>query len=188
MICIRVLCLALLVLAGCTGPRAAGPYQPATEARRDPQLAQELTKRAAPLMDEHPDDAERLLREALTADLYHGPAHNNLGVLLLRRGDLYGAASEFEFGSRLMPGHPDPRVNLAITLECAGRTGDAIHSYESALAAYPGYLPAMQGLARLQVRAGRVDERTPGLLSEIALRGEGTEWREWAARQRALRQ
>ena len=143
--------------------------------------------RAAGVMNERPEEAERLLREALTADLYHGPAHNTLGVVFLHRGDLYAAASEFEWARKLMPGHPDPRVNLALTLERAGRADDALESYGSALAVYPGYLPAMQGLARLQVRSGRIDERTPGLLREIALRGEAPAWREWAALQQALR-
>ena len=34
---------------------------------------------------------------------------------------LYDAAAEFEWARKLMPGHPDPRLNLAITLERAGR-------------------------------------------------------------------
>ena len=38
--------------------------------------------------------AEEMLREALTVDLYHGPAHNNLGVLFLRQSKLYEAAAK----------------------------------------------------------------------------------------------
>ena len=33
--------------------------------------------------------------------------HGNLGVLYLNRGELYEAASEFEWARRLLPGHPD---------------------------------------------------------------------------------
>jgi Flp pilus assembly protein TadD len=54
-------------------------------------------------MDSEPEKAERLLREALTADLWHGPAHNDLGVIHLRRNELYEAASEFEWARKLMP-------------------------------------------------------------------------------------
>lgn len=176
-------CALLLALCGCSSPRASGPYQPATEAERNPLRAQELTLKAADLIDSDPQQAERLLREALTADLYHGPAHNNLGVIYLKRNELYSAASEFEWGRRLLPGHPDPRVNLALTLERAGRTDDAIDAYTSALEVYAEYLPAMQGLARLQLRAGKTDDRTAGLLREIALRGETEEWRQWAQRE-----
>jgi len=85
-----------------------------------------------------------------------------------------------------MPGHPDPRVNLALTLERAGRTDDAMEAYAAALEVYADYIPAVQGLARLQLRAGRHDDRTPALLREIALRGETGQWREWAQRHQSL--
>lgn len=52
--------------------------------------------------------------------MFNGPAHNNLGVLFLERGQLCKAANEFEWTRKLLPGHPDPRVNLALTLERAG--------------------------------------------------------------------
>jgi hypothetical protein len=61
--------------------------------------------------------AERLLRDALTADLSYGPAHNNLGVLRLKRGDLSEAANEFEWARKLIPEHPDRRFSRAPTLE-----------------------------------------------------------------------
>jgi hypothetical protein len=86
-----------------------------------------------------------------------------------------------------MPGHPDPRVNLAITLEKAGKTDDAIASYTAALEVYPGYLPAVQGLALATVRAGRSDERLAGWLDAIAARAERGSWREWALSQAAKR-
>ncbi len=134
-------------------------------------------------MEVNPARAERLLRDALTADLYHGAAHNNLGVIFLGQGRLYEAAGEFEFAAKLMPGHPDPRLNLALTLERAGRPGEAIDAYGSALEASPEQAPTMQALARLQVRAGRDDQRTPDLLREIAMRGESEMWRDWARTQ-----
>ena len=176
--------IAVVLLAGCAA-RPAGPYQPMTESARDPRRADELNARAAGLMRSDSAKAEALLRDALTADLYHGAAHNNLGVLYLEQGRLFEAASEFEWAKKLMPGHPDPRVNLALTLERAGRTDDALAAYSSALEAYPEHLPSMQGLARLQVRSGRPDERTPNLLREIAMRGESARWREWAHQQLA---
>jgi hypothetical protein len=38
----------------------------------------------------------------------------------------------------------------------------------------------VQALAKLQVRSGKRDERTPRLLRDIALRGETSQWRDWA--------
>lgn len=104
----------------------------------------------------------------------------DLGVVLLGRGKLYEAANEFEWARKLMPGHPDPRMNLALTLERAGRIDDAMTAYASALEAYPEHLPTMEALARCQLRHGREDDRTPKLIEAIALRGGTEAWRAWA--------
>ncbi len=166
-------------LGGCASrPTQAGSYT-ADAASRNPALARELHARASELMATDTEEAERLLRQALDVDLYHGPAHNNLGVLLLTRGELYAAAAEFEWARKLMPGHPDPRVNLAMTLEQAGRYDEAINAYDSALAVYDGFLPALQGKTKLQVRMGDTDAATLTALDEIALRGDES-WKEWA--------
>ena len=170
------------VLGGCSGG-AGGPY--ASTPGRSPLRAEELTLRAAQMMETDPHGAEALLREALAADLFYGPAHNNLGVLHLGRGELYEAAAEFEWARRLMPGHPDPRLNLGVALERAGRVDEAMGAYAAALELREGHLPAMQALARCQVRHGRADERTAGWLGEIAMRGDDA-WRAWA-REQAVR-
>lgn len=177
-----------IAFSGCAGTRPVGPYAPANAASRDTARATRLNAEAAAWLEratvEHDaaalQQAESLLREALNADLYFGPAHNNLGVILLSRDELYEAAAEFEWARKLMPGHPDPRVNLAFTLESAGRTDDAIATYRTALEVLPDDIAATQGLARLQIRSGRRDETTTGLLETIAMRGESTQWREWA--------
>lgn len=74
---------------------------------------------------------------ARSQDLYHGPAHNNLGVIYLKKGLLFEAAGEFQWARQLLPGHPDPRLNLALTLETAGKTDDAIATYKTALEVFP---------------------------------------------------
>lgn len=170
---------------GCAAPGSAGPYTPVSERERDPAASQRLAQEAATLLTSDPARAEALLREALNLDLYNGPAHNNLGALHLVQDRLYEAAGEFEWARKLMPGHPDPRLNLALTLEKAGRTDDALATYASALEVYPEHLPTMQALARLQLRAGRPDDRTRRMLAEVALRGETAEWRAWARLQGA---
>jgi tetratricopeptide (TPR) repeat protein len=167
--------------AGCASPGAGeGPYQVQEETERDPRRADELSREAADLMAEDPEKAEALLREALAADLFHGPAHNNLGVLFLEQEKLYEAAHEFEWARKLLPGHPDPRVNLALVMEGAGRTDEALAAYDAALEVYPGYLPAIMGAASLSLREGREDERIAAWLGEVALRAEDGRWRAWA--------
>lgn len=169
-----------VVLAGCAS--SSGPYRPAENARRDTAKAEQLTRAAADLIESDPAEAERLLREALTADLYHGPAHNNLGVLFLNAGQLYEAASEFEWARKLMPGHPDPRLNLGLALERGGRIDEAIDAYYSALDVAPEHLPTMQSLVSCQLRHHRSDSKTAGLLNAVALRGSPL-WRAWAQEQ-----
>ncbi len=171
-----------LALVGC---RAAdtGPYAPENEARRDPVRAQELSSRAADLIGEDPDQAEALLRQALGADLFFGPAHNNLGVVYLKQGKLYEAAGEFEWARKLMPGHPDPRMNLALTLEQAGQTDEAIATYRTALQVWPGHIASLQALAKLHVQQRREAPELAGWLGEVAIRGETERWREWARSQ-----
>ena len=167
-------------VVGCASHGGSGPYAPQAEAARDGIRAQKLTQDAAAILDKDPVKGERLLREALTADLYNGPAHIDLGVLFLEQGKLYEAAGEFEWARRLLPGHPDPRMNLAVVLERAGRVDEALTNYRSALEVYPEYLPAVQGLARLQVKSGKTDAHTRTLLQDVALRGETDRWKEWA--------
>lgn len=173
-------------LTGCASLRSSSPYAPQAESARDSLKAQRLTQEAAAILDKDQAKAEKLLREALTADLYFGPAHNDLGVLFLKQGKLYEAASEFSWAQKLLPGLPDPRMNLALTLEKAGRTDDALAGYQSALEVYPNHLPTLEALARLQVKTGKTDGRTRHALEEIALRGETQRWREWA-RQELIR-
>lgn len=172
----------LIMIAGCA-TTSSSPYASPSDITRNPIEAQRLTLKGAELIGQDDAEAERLLRAALAADLYHGPAHNNLGVVHLRNGRLYEAANEFEWARKLMPGHPDPRMNLALTLERAGRINEALTTYETALEVYPNHLPTLQAIARLQVRYNRQDDRTPAYLDEIALRSDDASWRDWAREQ-----
>lgn len=91
-----VLLISTATLAGCASTATSSPYAPLAETARDPAKAQRLTMQAAEILQSDPVQAERLLREALTADVLFGPAHNNLGVVELQKGHYYEAASEFE--------------------------------------------------------------------------------------------
>jgi Tfp pilus assembly protein PilF len=179
--------LALAIIFACVGCASRPSELGGSMSARDPQRAQQLATEAAELLHTEPTRAESMLREALRLDLFCGAAHNNLGVIHLTRDDLPEAAAEFEAARRLLPGHPDPRCNLALVYERAGRTSDAIAAFQNALDAQPGHLASIQGIASLQVRTGAVDARTVELLDEIALHGESEIWRSWARRQRFAR-
>ena len=174
-----------LVLDACSATPKVGPYESPSAKKRNTSAAEALNREAAENLTSDPTVAESLLRDALSKDLFFGPAHNNLGVLHLNRGELYEAASEFEWARKLLPGNPDPRINLAITLERAGRTTDAMDAYKTALEVQPGCVVAMQGAAVLALRAGRNEAALSGWLKEIAMSGESDQWREWARRAEA---
>ena len=178
----RVALFVVLALVSCrsTDTTSSGPYASQESEARETARAERLTKEAAALIASDPVRAEELLREALSADLFFGPAHNNLGVVFLQREQLYEAANEFEWARKLMPGHPDPRFNLAMTLEQAGQVDEALASYSAALEVYDGFLPAIQGLASLTLKSGREDERMQGWLEDIALRSDQPRWSDWA--------
>jgi tetratricopeptide (TPR) repeat protein len=169
-----------LALIGACRSAGSGPYERPGELGRNTLRAQELNAQAADLIASEPETAEELLRAALTADIFFGPAHNNLGVLHLERGRLYEAAEEFEWARKLMPGHPDPRMNLALTLEQASKTDQALQTYRTALEVWPGHVQTMQALARLECRLERESEEHAWRLEAISLEGESERWRSWA--------
>lgn len=147
---------------------------------QDTPAAERLSREAADLIYSKPREAEALLLKALAADQFYGPAYNNLGVVYLRGNDLYKAATEFETARKLMPGNPEPRQNLAMTYERAGRTPEALESYRAALEAQGDHIASIQGLTRLEVSTGKADPATAARLEIIALRGTTPAWREWA--------
>jgi tetratricopeptide (TPR) repeat protein len=151
-----------------------------SEADRETSVAEKLNRKAADLIASDPEQAETLLRDALSKDLYFGPAHNNLGVVFLHQQKLYEAAHEFEWARKLLPGNPDPRVNLALTLERAGRLEEAFKTYETALEVAPEDLSAIEGLASLALRTRRDESRLRGWLEQISLGATDPVWASWA--------
>ena len=79
-----------------------------------------------------------------------------------------------------MPGHPDPRVNLAIVLERGFKYEQALASARTALEVRPGHLPAHKAIALIQCRSGQFDEDTATHLAAIIDRSDDDQWTRWA--------
>ena len=167
-------------ISSCTSSTARISPTHDDDASHDPGNAHALTLEALNFIESDSAKAEELLNAALKADLYHGPAHNDLGVLFLRQSRLYEAANEFELARKLMPGNPEPRLNLGLTLEKAGLNEQAFDAYNAALEVSPGHIRTIQAIARLTLRTDRKNDRLMGMLEDITLRGETNNWRNWA--------
>ena len=176
---------ALLLMGGCGEDQArSGPYSPAFAVSRDIPKAEGLYQQSLPLLTTDAQQAEKLLRDAIGFDLFHGCAHNDLGVLLLAQGKLYDAAEEFEWARKLLPGHPEPRTNLAIALERGGKHQEAMEAALAALEIRAGDLDAMECLALIQLREGMADATTLGYLDAIIQRAADPTWNAWAKSER----
>ncbi len=159
----------------------------AQDPNRDTQTARQQNGRALEAMEKGDlDEAEKTLKAALAADLFYGPAHNNLGVVYHRQKKHYLAAWEFQYAARLMPHSPEPRNNLGMVYESVGRLEEAEKWYDTALSLEPDNPELIGNLTRLRVRAGRADEKTYGLLQDLALKDTRPEWARWARDRMAL--
>ena len=127
--------------------------------------------------------ARELLKEAVSADVGYGPAHNNLGKVYFEQGNYYEAAWEFEYASKLMPRHPEPRNNLGLVLEKVNRYGESVEAYEAALEMTPDHPEIIGNLARTRLRRrDDLDELRP-LFEKLLLTDTSGRWADWSRRQ-----
>lgn len=151
---------------------------------RDAGLARTLTNQAAIALKEgNAEEAEQLLRDALTEDVMYGPAHNNLGQLYYQQKRYYEAAWEFQYAIRLMPHQPIPRNNLGLVFEATGQLDEAVEQYGFAVAEEPDNPELLGNLARAQIRNGERGSEVRDLLQQIVMKDIRPEWRQWAEKQ-----
>jgi Flp pilus assembly protein TadD len=175
---VRVLILVAMLVgaagAGCQSNKRVKPTPDPELARRENERALELTEKRKY------DEAERVLRKAIAADVMFGPARNNLGLVYYHQGKLYQAAWEFQNAIKLMPYQPEPRNNLGLVFEKAGKMDDAEASYRKAREMEPDNPEYIGNLARTKVRRGQHDEETRALLEELVLKDPRQPWQDWA--------
>ena len=124
------------------------------------------------------EDAAADYRRVLEARPDDVGALFGLALVDLRQGKTAAAMRRLEQAKRIDPRHPDVARNLAILYDEAGRTGDAITSYESALALAPDALELRFFLGRALAKAGRKSEARSQF--QAYLDGGGTEYRDAA--------
>jgi Tfp pilus assembly protein PilF len=186
---ILVVTLALLAF-GCqhTVPPTHHAYETVgQDPRRNTDLAKQKNILAIAQIDQDKySDAEKLLKEALDADVTYGPAHNNLGKVYYQEHKFYLAAWEFQYASKLMPDVPEPRNNLGLVLESVGKLDEAVGCYDEALKIGPDNPQFLGNDARARYRRGDRDEHLRSMLQDLLMRDTRSDWSAWAKEQLAL--
>jgi len=162
----------------------------ATNKRRDTKTAQIKHAEALALLDKdrekHLSKAEKLLNEALVADVRYGPAHNSLGMVYYLQNKLYLAAWEFEYAAKLMPDHAQPYNNLGLVYEQAGKYEEAISYYAMALSRDENDPQVTGNLVRARLAMGDKGGDVKEMISHLALNHPDPGWQEWARDQVGL--
>ena len=170
------------------GYASGGTYETRPDFRRaNTDKARALNDRAVEhLRANELEQAETLLKQALTADVMFGPAHNSLGKVYFETGRFYLAAWEFEYASKLMPHQPEPRNNLGLVFETVDRLDRAVEHYRAALELGPDHPEILGNLARAQLVRGDHTSELREQLKDIVLKDARPEWRAWAREKLAL--
>ena len=174
----------VIALGGCASDKRkveAGYETVAKDPRRDSASAETHNVEAVGRMERGDyAGAEAELKAALEADVMYGPAHNNLGKVYFHQGKMYLAAWEFQYAAKLMPGVPEPRNNLGLVFESAGKLDDAVASYDEAMRMASDNVEVLGNLARARVRRGDRDATVRDLLQQLVLRETRPAWTAWA--------
>ncbi len=142
----------LAVLLAQRGEFAEASQQFAEAVRRDPGNAEILCDQGYSLAIQRKwPDAEAAYRRALTIQPNHARTHENLALVLARKGETALALEEF---ARAGLDPADSHANLGLVLAMEGRYAEARASYAQALAARPDSPAAREGLKAL----ARVDQ------------------------------
>lgn len=175
---------------GCSLWNIDNPVQYETvqaDPHRDTDLAVEKHQRAIRLIErDQLERAEKLLHEALVADVTFGPAHNNLGKLYYQQHKLYLAAWEFEYATRLMPNRAEPLNNLGLVYETVGKINEAVEVFEIAHGIEPQNPEYLGNLCRARLQRGDQDDQTNDLLAELLMVDSRPQWLAWARERLAL--
>jgi tetratricopeptide (TPR) repeat protein len=103
-------------------------------------------------------DAETLYQTTITRNDNSWMAHNNLGLLLAKRGRTDEAIAHYQKALEINPNHAEAHNNLGVLLADIGRTDEAIAHYRQALEINPNYGNAHYNLGVQLADIGRTDE------------------------------
>lgn len=102
-------------------------------------------------------DGETLWRDTVAKDPYSWTPHNNLGVLLMKRGALEQAIREYSEAARLSPDSWLPHKNLGVAYRKGGQREEALREFTAALKLNPELDDAQLDVANILAETGSTD-------------------------------
>jgi Flp pilus assembly protein TadD len=115
-------------------------------------------------------DEETLWRNTLATDARVFIAQNNLGGILMERGQLDEAEAYFLRAIEIEPSYPEAYDNLGILLDRRGRIDEAIERYRQALRLDPRYSYSHNNLGIGLAEQGRLDDAMASFREAIRLK------------------
>jgi tetratricopeptide (TPR) repeat protein len=115
-------------------------------------------------------DMETLWRTTIAKNPTCWMAHNNLGNLLLQRGQVDDALACFEKALELQPLFAEAHTDLAYALLRKGRVDEAILHSRKAIAIQPACVEAYNNLGRGLLQKGQVDAALASFQTALKLR------------------
>lgn len=186
--------LALILLAGAAllgGCARSGDRLPDPSVKIDPRadasraneffLAAESAERAG-----RPDEAINLYQQAVSAHPDFAAAWQNLGVLLMERGDGIEASSALRTAADLDPRDPRPLYNLGVLWQRRRYLEEASRYYEEALLRDPNHIESLRYSIYIDVLRDQADENTELHLKRALLIETDPQFKEWMKRQQLL--
>ena len=115
-------------------------------------------------------DAETLWRDTLSRNPDAFIASDNLGAILLARGELEPAAKHFEDALRAKPDHAEGLDNLGLVRQRQGKLDEAASYFREALRCDPNFPNAHNNLGTLLAQEGRTSEALEHFEQAVRLR------------------
>ncbi len=84
--------------------------------------------------------------------------HNNLGNVLVNKGQLDEAISQYQMALEINPSHIEARNDLGVALAQKGRLDEAMAQFQTALGLDPNHASSYYNLGIVLIQKGRVDE------------------------------
>ncbi len=120
-------------------------------------------------------NSELLWTHTLACTSDNAVAHNNLGNVLFKMGDIEDALAHFQTALQIKPDLAEAHNNLGNALLKKGRADEAIAHFQKALQVRPGYAIARNNLGNALLQQGQADEAMAHYQAALQITPDSTE-------------